>query len=240
MNKLVKRGFSAYKIFLKNKVASSVMMLMSGVMMLIGGLQGKGNDLKSLPLLITSLGVVLSVWAIYRFGYLKSNYDAIHPEDEETKKIGRKVLVMQGAETLLYAAVAGIGVFLLSNENFTNIALNIMSGFFTTLNGVFGVINTVKGRDNKDFRWKFILVLTIVELVMGAYFLIWCQNIEITGYILMGSLTTVAGIIEVINAFTRENIKNTENDVKDIVHIMKDGKKPEDTPPLPPTNETIN
>jgi hypothetical protein len=75
---------------------------------------------------------------------------------------------------------------------------------------------------------------------MGAYFLICCQNIEITGYILMGSLTTVAGIIEVINAFTRENIKSTENDVKDIVHIMKDGKKPEDTPPLPPTSETIN
>lgn len=237
MNKLVKRGFSAYKIFLKNKVASSVMMLMSGVMMLIGGLQGKGNDLKSLPLLITSLGVILSVWAIYRFGYLKSKYDAIVEGDEETKKIGRKVLLMQGAETLLYAAVAGLGVFLLSNENFTNIALNIMSGFFTTLNGVFGVINTIKGRENKDFRWKFILVLTIIELAMGAYFLIGCRNIEIAGYILMGSLTTVAGIIEVINAFTRENIRNTENDVKDIVHIMKDGKKPEEKPPLPPTEE---
>lgn len=237
MNKLVKRGFSAYKIFLKNKVASSVMMLMSGVMMLIGGLQGKGNDLKSLPLLITSLGVILSVWAIYRFGYLKSNYDAIIGGDEEAKKIGRKVLLMQSAETLLYAAVAGLGVFLLSNENFTNIALNIMSGFFTTLNGVFGVINTIKGRENKDFRWKFILVLTIIELAMGAYFLIGCRNIEIAGYILMGSLTTVAGIIEVINAFTRENIRNTENDVKDIVHIMKDGKKPEEKPPLPPTEE---
>lgn len=237
MNKLVKRGFSAYIIFLKNKVASSIMMLMAGVMMLIGGLQGKGNDLKSLPLLITSLGVILSVWAIYRFGYLKSNYDAIIEGDEETKKIGRKVLLMQAAETLLYAAVAGLGVFLLSNENFTNIALNIMSGFFTTLNGVFGVINTIKGRENKDFRWKFILVLTIIELAMGAYFLIGCRNIEIAGYILMGSLTTVAGIIEVINAFTRENIRNTENDVKDIVHIMKDGKKPEEKPPLPPTEE---
>ena len=63
MNKLVKRGFSAYKIFLKNKIASSIMMLFAGVMMFIAALNGKGNDTKSLPILITSLGTILSLWA---------------------------------------------------------------------------------------------------------------------------------------------------------------------------------
>ena len=60
MNELVKRGFSAYKIFLKNKLVASIMMLFSGVMMFIAALQGKGNDVYSLPILITTLGTTLA------------------------------------------------------------------------------------------------------------------------------------------------------------------------------------
>ena len=52
MNKLVKRGFNVWLIFIKNRIASSIMMLMSGVMMFIGALQGKGNDTMTLPLAI--------------------------------------------------------------------------------------------------------------------------------------------------------------------------------------------
>ena len=81
MNKLVKRGFSAYKIFLKNKIASSIMMLMAGVMMFIAALNGKGNDTKSLPILITTVGTILTLWTVYRFGYIKANYDRIGQDE---------------------------------------------------------------------------------------------------------------------------------------------------------------
>ena len=75
MNQLVIRGFNAYKIFLKNKLASSIMMLVSGVMMLIAAINGRGNDTKTLPSLITVVGVILAFWSFYRIGYLKANYD---------------------------------------------------------------------------------------------------------------------------------------------------------------------
>jgi len=227
MNKLVKRGLSVYKIFLKNKLASSIMMLFSGIMMFVAALNGHGNDTKSLPLLITSVGTILTLWAVYRLGYVKSCYDRIEVSNREEKLIERKILFLQIGETLVYALVAGLGIFLLLNEGFTNKILNLMAGGFTTLNGVFGAINTYKNRENKDFRWKFMLVLMIIELVVGPYFIFVSDSINIQGYIIMGVLTTVAGTIEVISALTRDNLKGTLDDGKKIVRIIKDGEKSE-------------
>ena len=228
MNKLVKRGFSAYKIFLKNKLVSSIMMLFAGVMMFIAALNGRGNDTKSLPILITSVGTILTLWAVFRLGYIKSNLDRIGRNDRENKIIERRVLLLQVGETLVYMLVAGLGIFLLSNEGFTNKVLNLMAGGFTTLNGVLGAISTYKNRENKDFRWKFMLVLMVIELVIGPYFIIVSDSIDIAGYTIMGALTTVAGLIEVISALTKENLKGTLNDGKEIVRIMKDGEEEHD------------
>lgn len=41
----------------------------------------------------------------------------------------------------------------------------------------------------------------------------------------MGGLTTVAGIIEVITVSNKENLRDTLNDGKNIVHIIKTGEK---------------
>ncbi len=225
MNKLVKRGFSAYKIFLKNKLVSSIMMLFTGVMMFIAALNGRGNDTKSLPILITSIGTILTLYSAYRIGYIKACLDKISGDDRDGKVIERRVLISQIGETLLYVLVAGLGVFLLSNEGFTNKVLNLMAGGFTTLNGVLGAINTYKNRENKDFRWKFMLVLTVIELVIGPYFIIVSDSIDVAGYTIMGALTTVAGLIEVISALTKENLRGTLDDGKEIVRIMKDGEQ---------------
>lgn len=221
MNKLVKRGFGVYKVFIKNKLASSIMMLFSGAMMFIAAINGKGNDTKSLPILITSVGVILTLWTIYRFGYMKANYDRIEENKDEERKAGTKVLLSQVGEALVYAAVAAVGVFLLSNENVVDKVLNMMAGFFTTLNGVLGAINAYKKRENKDFHWKLLLVLTVVELLIGPFFMICSDSIEIGWYIVMGIITTIAGTIEVISALTRENLKNTFDDGKEIVKIIK-------------------
>ena len=225
MNKLVKRGFGVYKIFLKNKLVSSIMMLFSGVMMFIAAINGHGNDTKSLPVLITSVGVILTLWTIYRFGYMKANYDRIEENKDEERKAGLKVLLAQMGEALVYAAVAAVGVFLLLNENVVDKVLNLMAGFFTTLNGVLGLINAYKKRENKDFHWKMLLVLTIVELLIGPFFIICSDSIEIGWYIVMGIITTIAGSIEVISALTRENLKCTLDDGKKIVKIIKDDEK---------------
>ncbi|MCR5832902.1 MAG: DUF308 domain-containing protein [Candidatus Saccharibacteria bacterium] len=229
MNKLVKRGLYAYKIFLKNKIAMSLMMLFSGVMMFIAALNGKGNDTKTLPLVITIAGAVFSFWAFYRLGYVKSNLDGNEDPSPQDKKAGRRAILLQSLEALVYIAIAVLGVFLLVNEGFTNKILNLMAGGFTTFNGVLGVINAYKYRNNKDFRWKFMLVLTVIELAVGPYFIFASDTINTTGFIIMGVLTTVAGIIEVISALTMENIKGTIKDGKDIVRIIKD--KPDQQDP---------
>lgn len=225
MNILVKRGFSAYKIFLKNKVVASIMMLSSGVMMFIGAIQGKGNDVYSLPILITTLGTTLTLWSVFRFGYLKSEYDGFKGTEDEVKK---RELLAQIGETLVYAAVAGIGVFLLSNHDFTNKALNLMAGFFTTLNGVFNIFTIYKNRETKNLRWEIRLVLMVLELILGPFFLINSDGMDINAYIIMGLLTTVAGTLEIITVSTRENIRGTIKDGKDIVKIIKTGEKDPD------------
>ena len=203
------------------------MMLVSGVMMFIAALNGKGNDTKSLPLLITFIGAILTVWGVYKVGYVKADYDKIDKDKRSERSMELKLLFAQIGESLLYATVLGIGIFLLTNEGFTNKVLNLMAGGFTTLNGVLGSINAYKNREEKDFHWKLMLVLTVLELIIGPYFIIASDSINIPGYVIMGVLTTVAGTIEVISAFTRDNIRGALKDGKDIVRIIKDGENPE-------------
>ena len=221
MNELVKRGFGVYKIFLKNKIASSVMMLFSGFMMFVAALNGYGNDTKSLPILITSIGVVLTLWSAFKLGYLKANLDRIAKENQVERKAEMRVILLHIAESLIYIAVAGMGVFLLSNEGFTNKALNLMTGGFTTLNGVLGVINAVKKRDAIDFRYKLLLVLTVIELIIGPFFIFASDSIDTIWYVVMGAVTTVAGVIEVISAMNHDNIESTIDDGKKIIQIIK-------------------
>lgn len=224
MDKIVKRGLDAYIIFLKNRIAGAGMMLMSGVMMFIAALNGHGNDTKSLPALITSLGGILTFWGACKLGYIKSNLDKISKTDREKRSNEKKIFYLQIAETLVYLLIVGLGVLLLTNEFLTNKVLNLMAGGFTTLNGVLNAISTFKNRENRDFHWKLMAVMMVLELVIGPYFIFGSDSISINGYIVMGVLTTVAGTIEVISALTRENLKRTLNDGKEIVRIIKDDK----------------
>ncbi len=226
MNKLVTSGFDIWKIFIKNKIASSIMMLMGGIMMLIGAINGNGNDTKSLPLLITSIGIILSFWSFYRIGVIKSNYDK--EKERQAKVDERHAFIAQICETTLYLVVLILGLFLILNEEFTNKALNLMSGFFSILNGVFGVVYIIKNRENKSLWWKFRIFLTVIEFAVGFYFIFASDSIEIGWYIVMGSLTTVAGAIEVFSSFTSQNIQNTISDGKDIVKIAKKIKAEDD------------
>ena len=107
----MKKGLGVYKIFLKNKIASSVMMFVSGIMMFIAAVNGNGNDTWSLPALITTIGVLLSLWGAFRLGYMKAHFDMVPKTEEQKRKLGLKSLGMQALETLLYMAVAGLGVF---------------------------------------------------------------------------------------------------------------------------------
>lgn len=219
MNQLVIRGFNAYKIFLKNKLASSIMMLVSGVMMLIAAINGRGNDTKTLPSLITVVGVILAFWSFYRIGYLKANYDK--QADRAKKTAERQSFFSQALETLIYVAVAAVGFFLILNEGFTNKVLNLMSGGFTILNSVFGAIYVYKNREKKNFKWKFRIVLTIIELVVGIYFIIASDSINTVGFIIMGTLTTIAGSIEVFSSLNAQSLRGAVQDGKDIVETLK-------------------
>lgn len=199
------------------------MMLSSGIMMFIAAIQGKGNDVYSLPILITSLGTILTLWGVYRLGYIKSHFDESGKNLE--KSVKRKTMFMQIIEILIYMVVAGVGVFLLSNHQFTDKALNLMAGFFTTLNGVLNIVTIIRTRDNRNLRWEIRLVLMVLELILGPIFIINSDGLEIGWYIVMGGLTTVAGIIEVITVSNKENLRGTLNDGKNIVHIIKTGEK---------------
>lgn len=223
MNKLVMSGFNIWKIFIKNKLASSIMMFVGGVMMLIGAINGHGNDTKSMPALITAVGILLSFWSFYRIGYIKSDYDK--QKDRQEKVAKRQAFFSQILEALIYILVVVLGFFLLLNEGFTNKALNLMSGFFSILNGVFGAIYVFKHRENKSAWWKFRIALTVIEFALGIYFIFASDSIEIGWYIAMGALTTVAGAIEVVSSFTADNLRNAANDGKDIVRILKNENK---------------
>ncbi len=228
MNKLVIRGLKAYNIFLKNKLAASLMMFIPGVMMTFAALNGNGNDLKSLPLMILIAGEIFSFWSLWRLGYIKANVDKM--EDDEERRAGWKIFFLQCAEALLYLLIAALGVYLLINEDLTNRILNLMAGFFTTLNGVLGAVKVFKGRDNKNFAWKFKLFLTLFELGFGIYFLIAHADINIKSYLVMGIITTVAGAIEVASCFNRKTLRDTIEDGREIVETMqgKETKKIDD------------
>lgn len=219
MNKLLQKGFSAWLIFIKNKVAGAVMMLVSGIMMFIAALQGKGNDVKTLPLLILLAGAVFTFWGFYRIGYIKSRYDSLKNSDE--KQLERRVLVAQILETALYFIVAGLGVFLLMNEAFTDKVLNLMAGGFTVLNGIFGTIYIFKHLENKNFGFYFRIVLTLLEFGMGSFFIIASDSIEVSSYLILGSITTIAGIIEVAHVITRENLESVVKDGKGMINAFK-------------------
>jgi len=219
MNKLVKRGLKAYNIFLKNKIAASLMMFIPGVMMTIAALNGNGNDLKSLPLMILIAGEIFSFWSLWRLGYIKANLDKM--EDEDERKAAWKIFFLQCGEAAIYLLIASLGAYLLINEDLTNRILNLMAGFFTTLNGVLGAVKVVKGRDNKNFAWKFKLFLTLFELGFGIYFLIAHADINIKSYLVMGIITAVAGAIEVASCFNAKTLKDTLEDGREIVDTMK-------------------
>ena len=226
MNKLVKRGFSAYRVFLKDKLAMSLMMFIPGVMMFIAALNGKGNDTVAMPLGITAAGAVFTFWAFYRIGYLKSSLDAAETKEDRSEQ--KKLIIFQILEGLVYLAVMVAGILLLVNQGFVNKVLNLMAGGFTTLNGVMGIIDTFKKRQHKDFRWYFKLVLTILELVIGPYYVLISDSIDGTWFMIMAVLTMVAGALEVLSALTPESLRSTIQDGKDIVRILKDKQDDED------------
>jgi uncharacterized membrane protein HdeD (DUF308 family) len=224
MNRIVKRGFSAYKIVLRNKLATSIMMLMGGVMMTIGGIQGKGNDTKTMPSAIFAAGAIFTCWAFYRIGFIKASTDKAKGEERAE---ARKALWLQIGETALYLAIAGLGLFLLLNDGFMNIVLNLMTGGFSILNGVFGGIWLYKNRENhRTFFWRFRLGLTILECVLGPYFIFASNSITPVGFTIMGIITSIAGVIEVFSALTREELEKTMKDGKEIIKTIK-----EDDPP---------
>ncbi|MBP5633365.1 DUF308 domain-containing protein [Candidatus Saccharibacteria bacterium] len=231
MNKLVKRGLKAYNIFLKNKLAASLMMLIPGLMMTFAAIQGNGNDTKSLPLMILLAGAVFSFWGFFRLGYSKCVID--RPNNADDRGGWRRDFFLLMLETVLYLIIAALGVYLLMNESLTNRILNLMAGGFTTFNGIMGAIRAFKGRDNKDFRWKFMLVLTLFELGWGIYFLIASESINIGSYLVMGIITSVAGLIEVISCLNAKTLKDTIKDGKQIVKTMKSDEKVEEPEELP-------
>lgn len=233
MNKVVTRGFSIYKIFLKNKIAMALMMFIPGVMMLIGALNGRGNDTVAMPLGITSAGAIFTCWSFYKIGRIRA--DMIYMKEGPQKDDLGMVMFLQVGETLIYLTVVGVGIFLLINQGFMDKVLNLMAGGFTTLNAVIGAIDTYKRREEKNFRWWFKLVLTVVEAVFGPYFVINSDFISTEWYIAMGSLTAVAGAMEVIAALTPDSIKSTIQDGKDIVSIIKEKDDTEQL--LPPGTE---
>ncbi|MBQ3296367.1 DUF308 domain-containing protein [Candidatus Saccharibacteria bacterium] len=220
MSKLLKNGFSIYKIFLKNKIAMAVMMLVSGVMMFIAALKGNGNDTVAMPLGITLAGAALTFWSFYKVGRIRSEMEALK-EAAARENMGL-TLFLQISETILYLIVTGLGIFLLINQNFMDKILNLMAGGFTTLNGVLGAINLYKRREQRDLRFWLRTALTVVELVLGPCFIFMSDGIEIGWYVAMGALTTVAGTLEVISALTPEHLKSTVQDGKDIVRIIKE------------------
>ena len=222
MNKFVKRGLSAYRIFLRNKFAMSVMMLIAGVMMVIGAQSGMGNDTKTLPSLIAAAAGIFTFWAFYRTGYLRAKMEGLKGEELETAK---RSLLLQLGETSIYLALTLLGLFLLLNEDFTNRMLNLVTGGFTTFNGVLGAIHAVKNREKwQTMGWRFLLCLAVVELALGIYFLVASASISNDALTVMGIITSIAGVIEVINALRKESIDKIINDGKEIVKTLKQGE----------------
>ena len=231
MSKLLKRGLSAYKIFLNNKLVMSILMFITGLTMAIAGFSGHGNDTKTLPIAIALIGAILSLWSFYRLGYEKHNVDdfdraSVATDDSLTqKKSARRLLITQLLESLLYVVVTAIGVALFLNEHFTNQLLNLVTGGFTIFNAILGSINLYSTRNNKTTFWKFMLILTIVEFVMGIFFILASSSVNSTGLALMGVITTIAGLIEVISSLSLRSLKDTVTDGRAILETLQHGSK---------------
>ena len=195
-------------------------------MMAIGAFNGRGNDTKTMPFAIFLAGTVFTFWAFYRIGFMRASLEKVKREERGES---RKALFVQIGETALYLAIMGLGLFLLLNEGFMNRVLNLMTGGFSILNGVFGVMFLVKNRANhQTFFWRFRLGLTILEFVLGVYFVFASDSINTVGFAIMGILTTIAGVIEVFSALTREELEKTMKDGKEIVKALKDEEKPKE------------
>ena len=189
---------------------------------MIGAFSGNGNDTKTLPSAIAAVGAILACWSFYRVGYLKAKVEKLKGEERDE---GLNSLVLQIYETVVYVAVCLLGIYLLLNEGFTNQALNMMTGGFTILNGVIGAINAVKKRDKRNtFAWKFMLGLTIIELGLGAYFIFMASTINNVGLGVMGVITTIAGLIEVISSIRKDILQKTLADGKEIITVLKGEK----------------
>lgn len=222
MNKLVKRGLSAYMIFLRNKLAMSVMMLIAGVMMTIGAVRGTGNDTKTLPSLIASVAGIFTFWAFYRIGYMRAKLEGLKKDELEAAK---KPFLLQIGETAIYLALMLLGLFLLLNEGFTNQVLNLVTGGFTTLSGILGSINAVKNREKwQTFGWRFMLCLAVIELALGIYFLVAFASISNDALAVVGIITAIAGVIEVANTLKKEPIEKTIEDGKEILKTLREGE----------------
>ena len=114
------------------------------------------------------------------------------------------------------------------DEAFTDKVLNLMAGGFTILNGIFGVIYIYKHRENRTFGWKFRIFLTLLEFGMGIFFVAASDSIEVGSYMILGSITTVAGTIEVFHAITRKNLEDVVKDGKNMINAFKDKPNDED------------
>ena len=167
-------------------------------------------------------GAIFASWSFYRIGYIKARTETMK-RNERDVELGN--LILQIYETIVYLIVCLIGVFLLLNENFTNQALNLMTGGFTIFNGIVGVIGAIKNCEKyTTFGWKFMLGLTIIELGLGAYFIFMSNTINNVGLGVMGVITTIAGLIEVISSLRKDVLQKTVQDGKDIVKILKEEK----------------
>ena len=131
----------------------SIMMLIGGIMITIGGIRDTGNDTVTLPSLIMVAGAIFTFWGFYRIGYLKAGYDKLAKEE---KKSNIKIIIFQCLETLVYLVITILGLSLLLNQNLTNRIMNLMTGGFTIFSGVMGVIYVIKHRaERRSFKWIF-------------------------------------------------------------------------------------
>ena len=204
-----------------------MMMFVSGVFMTVSAASGKGNDTKTIPILITVAGVIFSLWSVYRLGYVKAGRD--HTEDEGERALVEKAIALQTIESLAYILITGAGIYLLLNESLVNLILNLMAGGFTIFNGINGVILLVKRRAEKNYRWFVRLVLTLLELGLGAYFIIAAasNSVSLTWLLIMGILTALAGLIEIIAASSKQALKDAVEDGKSVIRTIKTGKSSE-------------
>ncbi len=225
MSELLKRGFSIYKIVIQNKLVAAIMMFISGVMMTISGFTGKGNNTTVMPVALIIVGSALTLWGAYQIGFLRANLLSAQGTEEKSAK--KRALLAMSVESVVYFLLILLGIFLLTHKQLMNTALNIMAGVFTILNGIFGAIYLVKNRNKIDTVWKFKIILTLLEFILGCYFIISSETINLNMFIFLGTLTAVAGTLEIILTASRESLKNTVKDGKSILNTIKSGDHPE-------------